>query len=103
MVEKAHGVSCELIDLQTIVPWDRETIVQVHKWQMIINSIPTSFLQSVRKTGRLLIAHEAALTSGFAAEVVYIYMQLCIYLFFFRSLPVFRYNDHLHNQLVYCL
>nr|SVE85565.1 EOG090X0840 [Daphnia pulicaria] len=46
------NVSCELIDLVTILPWDKETIAQ-----------------SVKKTGRLLIAHEAPLTSGFGAEI----------------------------------
>merc|ERR1712137_149308 len=46
------NISCELIDLVTILPWDKETIAQ-----------------SVKKTGRLLIAHEAPLTSGFGAEI----------------------------------
>jgi 2-oxoisovalerate dehydrogenase E1 component beta subunit len=36
------GISCELIDLQTISPWDVDTIEQ-----------------SVRKTGRLVVSHEA--------------------------------------------
>lgn len=36
------GISCELIDLQTIFPWDVDTIEQ-----------------SVRKTGRLIVSHEA--------------------------------------------
>ena len=36
------GISCELIDLQTIFPWDADTIEH-----------------SVRKTGRLVISHEA--------------------------------------------
>ncbi|KER22418.1 hypothetical protein T265_09496 [Opisthorchis viverrini] len=46
------GVSCEVIDLRTIVPWDEETIYK-----------------SVRKTGRCVIAHEAPLSSGFGAEL----------------------------------
>lgn len=46
------GISCELIDLQTVMPWDRATIVE-----------------SVRKTGRLMVTHEAPLTAGFAAEI----------------------------------
>jgi 2-oxoisovalerate dehydrogenase E1 component beta subunit len=46
------GVSCEIIDLRTILPWDRETVAN-----------------SVMKTGRLLISHEAPLTGGFASEI----------------------------------
>lgn len=52
MAEKELGVSCELIDLRTIMPWDVETVVQ-----------------SVKKTGRLVVAHEAPLTGGFAGEI----------------------------------
>lgn len=51
MAEK-EGVSCELIDLQTILPWDRETI-----------------FNSVCKTGRCIISHEAQLSSGVGAEL----------------------------------
>ncbi len=48
----AEGISVEVIDLRTIVPLDLETI-----------------LTSVQKTGKLLVAHEAVRTCGFAAEV----------------------------------
>lgn len=48
-----YNISCELIDLQTIVPWDRETVVQ-----------------SVLKTGKCVVSHEAPVTAGFGAEVV---------------------------------
>jgi 2-oxoisovalerate dehydrogenase E1 component len=44
--------SVELIDLRTISPWDRATV-----------------LASVTKTGRCLIVHEDNLTAGFGAEV----------------------------------
>lgn len=51
MAEK-DGVSSEIIDLRSIQPWDVDTVCE-----------------SVEKTGRLLINHEAPLTGGFAAEV----------------------------------
>jgi 2-oxoisovalerate dehydrogenase E1 component len=47
-----EDISVEVIDLRTIVPLDFNTI-----------------LQSVRKTGKLLIAHEAARNCGFGAEL----------------------------------
>jgi pyruvate dehydrogenase E1 component beta subunit len=48
----AEGVSAEVIDLRSLAPLDLETIVG-----------------SVRKTGRVVIAHEAALTGGLGAEL----------------------------------
>ena len=45
-------MSCEVIDLVSILPWDRETV-----------------FESVKKTGRCLISHEAPLTGGFGAEM----------------------------------
>jgi pyruvate dehydrogenase E1 component beta subunit len=50
---KQDGVSAELIDLRSIKPWDRELV-----------------LSSVRKTGRLLVAHEAVKEFGIGAEIV---------------------------------
>jgi 2-oxoisovalerate dehydrogenase E1 component beta subunit len=54
------GVSCEIIDLQSILPWDVETICE-----------------SVCKTGRLLINHEAPLTGGFASEIAATVQERC--------------------------
>jgi 2-oxoisovalerate dehydrogenase E1 component len=48
----AEGVEVEVIDLRTVAPIDRETIAE-----------------SVRRTHRLLIAHEAVITSGIGAEL----------------------------------
>lgn len=31
MAQEKLGVSCELIDLQTILPWDTETVCKVRK------------------------------------------------------------------------
>ncbi|MGB0937326.1 MAG: alpha-ketoacid dehydrogenase subunit beta [Colwellia sp.] len=55
-----EGVSCEVIDLRTILPWDIETITS-----------------SVRKTGRLVISQEAPLTSGFASEIAATIQNTC--------------------------
>ena len=52
MAEEKLGVSCEVIDLVSILPWDKEAI-----------------FNSVKKTGRCIVAHEAPLTGGFGAEV----------------------------------
>jgi 2-oxoisovalerate dehydrogenase E1 component beta subunit len=50
--EKDLGVSIELIDLRTIYPWDKESI-----------------LASVRKTGRCIIVHESMVNAGVGAEI----------------------------------
>ena len=56
----ADGISCEVIDLRSILPWDVETVAN-----------------SVVKTGRLLISHEAPVTSGFAGEIAATIQQEC--------------------------
>ncbi|KAF9093394.1 hypothetical protein BGX29_012148 [Mortierella sp. GBA35] len=58
--KKMPGLSVELIDLRSILPWDVETVCN-----------------SVNKTGRLLIAHEAPKTQGFAAEIASTVMERC--------------------------
>ncbi len=50
--EKDFGVSVELIDLQTLYPWDRQTV-----------------LQSVQKTRRAIVVHESMINAGVGAEV----------------------------------
>lgn len=59
MAEK-DGISCEIIDLRSILPWDADTIAK-----------------SVEKTGRLLINHEAPLTGGFASEIAATIQERC--------------------------
>ncbi|OPX54163.1 2-oxoisovalerate dehydrogenase E1 component beta subunit [Oceanospirillum multiglobuliferum] len=54
------GISCELIDLRTLLPWDVNTVVD-----------------SVKKTGRLLISHEAPRTGGFAGEISATIQERC--------------------------
>lgn len=50
---EAFPDAVEIIDLRTIVPWDKETV-----------------LRSVRKTARCLVVHEDCGTAGFGGEVV---------------------------------
>ncbi|KAJ1309942.1 hypothetical protein OPQ81_006701 [Rhizoctonia solani] len=50
--ESVRGASIELIDLRTLLPWDIHTI-----------------MESVKKTGRLVIVHEAGKTMGPGAEI----------------------------------
>jgi len=48
----ADGIAVEVVDLRSLAPWDAETV-----------------LASVRKTGRLVVAHEAVRRGGFGGEV----------------------------------
>ena len=48
----AEGTSADVIDLRTLMPWDREMV-----------------LESVRRTRRCLIVHEDLRTGGFGAEI----------------------------------
>jgi 2-oxoisovalerate dehydrogenase E1 component len=50
--EAAKDVSADVIDLRTLMPWDREMV-----------------LESVRRTRRCLIVHEDLRTGGFGAEI----------------------------------
>lgn len=60
-VEEA-GVDAEVIDLRTLMPLDAKTI-----------------MQSVQKTGRCVIVHEATQTSGFGAELAAQVQAECFY------------------------
>ncbi|MBL8645809.1 MAG: pyruvate dehydrogenase [Sphingosinicella sp.] len=50
--EAAEGRSADVIDLRTLMPWDKAAV-----------------LESVRRTGRCLIVHEDLQTAGFGAEI----------------------------------
>lgn len=50
---REEGISIEVIDLRTLSPWDKQTVIE-----------------SVRRTKRLVVAHEDNLSMGFGAEVV---------------------------------
>ena len=59
---KESGIDAELVDLRSIVPLDINTIEQ-----------------SVRKTGRCLIVHEASKFAGFGAELSALITERCFY------------------------
>lgn len=58
--EKDFGVSIELIDLRTIYPWDRQTV-----------------LESVNRTGRAMVVHESMINAGVGAEVAATIQEGC--------------------------
>jgi 2-oxoisovalerate dehydrogenase E1 component len=83
----SHG-SIEIIDLRTIVPWDKATV-----------------LKSVTKTGKCLIVHEDGVTGGFGAEIAATIAQDA---FFDLDAPIVRvatldvpipYNMHLMHAV----
>lgn len=60
LAKEKLDVECEIIDLRTLAPWDRETV-----------------FESVTKTGRCLISHEAPRTGGLGAEIAAEVQQNC--------------------------
>ncbi len=65
-----ENISADLIDLRTIYPPDVETIAE-----------------SVRKTGRAVVVHEAPKTAGFGAEISSLIQERC---FLYLEAPVQR-------------
>ena len=69
LLEK-EGISVEVIDLRSIVPWDKETVVQ-----------------SVKKTGKLLVVDEGHESFGISGEICLTVMQET---FYDMDMPVMR-------------
>lgn len=89
MVAEESNYSLEVIDLRTIMPWDREAV-----------------FKSVKKTNRCLIVHEDTSTAGFGSEIA---SQVSDQLFHYLDAPVSRltmpdipmpYNVGLMNYLL---
>ena len=59
---EGEGIDCELLDLRSLMPLDIDAIVE-----------------SVRKTGRFIVVHEAPRTCGFGAELISLVVERCFY------------------------
>jgi len=64
------NISAEIIDLRTLMPWDKEAVVA-----------------AVKKTGKVIIVHEDTLTGGIGAEIAAYISEHC---FEFLDAPVRR-------------
>jgi pyruvate dehydrogenase E1 component beta subunit len=86
----AKGTDVEVVDVRTLVPLDRETLIETAK-----------------KTGKVLIVHEACQTGGFGGEIAAVIADSEA--FFYLDAPIRRlggldvpipYNPHLEAQVV---
>ena len=68
--EAAGDLSIEILDLRTLMPWDREAVIA-----------------SVKRTRRCLIVHEDLMRAGFGAEIAAVVAETC---FFDLDAPVSR-------------
>lgn len=68
--EKEFGITCDVIDLRTLYPLDKEMISE-----------------SVQKTGRAVIVHEAHATGGVSSEIITIINDTC---FLYLKAPIGR-------------
>jgi len=81
-LEKEEGISVEVVDPRTLVPLDKETIIT-----------------SVKKTGRVLIVHEACQTGGFGGELAAVIAESEA--FFYLDAPIMRYGG-MDVPIPYC-
>jgi len=59
---KTHNLNAEVIDLRSLIPLDKKTIIN-----------------SVKKTGRCVIVHESTLTGGFGGELLSVIQEACFW------------------------
>ena len=57
-LEKEHGISCEVLDLRSISPLDKESIIN-----------------STKKTNKVVVLHEACRQGGIGAEIISIIQE----------------------------
>ena len=81
-LEKEEGISVEIVDPRTLVPLDKETIIE-----------------SAKKTGRVLIVHEACQTGGFGGELAAVIADSDA--FFYLDAPIMRYGG-MDVPIPYC-
>ena len=81
-LEKEQGISVEVVDPRTLVPLDKETIIA-----------------SAKKTGRVLIVHEACQTGGFGGELAAVIADSEA--FYYLDAPIRRYGG-LDVPIPYC-
>lgn len=84
-----EGISCEVIDLRTLMPLDYETVIA-----------------SLKKTGRIAIVHEAAMRGGMGSDII---AELCERAFDYLDAPPIRvgalnvpvpYNEKMENMVL---
>jgi 2-oxoisovalerate dehydrogenase E1 component len=83
-IEKETGKTIEIIDLRTLIPWDKELVID-----------------SVRKTNRVMVIHEDTKTSGFGAEIA---AEIAASAFDFLDAPVRRHaalDSHIPYHPIY--
>jgi 2-oxoisovalerate dehydrogenase E1 component len=70
ILKTLNQYSIELIDLRSLLPWDKELVSE-----------------SVRKTGKVIILHEATITGGIGGEIA---AYISEHLFEYLDGPIFR-------------